>query len=62
MNAELETMRERLVKEEESLAKATGKVAAFSKTGPIGLGLVKSIIAVVEAQAKEIEALKKRLG
>jgi hypothetical protein len=45
--------------EQEHLRKATGKCARYSSSGPVSLTLVKALIAVVEAQAKEIETLKK---
>lgn len=58
MQAELEAMRERLAKEVEALENHSGKGVMFSPTGPISMGLAKAIIDALEAQAKEIEALK----
>ena len=59
MQEKLEKLRKALEAEQEHLRKATGKCARYSSSGPVSLTLVKALIAVVEAQAKEIETLKK---
>jgi hypothetical protein len=59
MQEKLEKLRKALEAEQEHLRKANGKSPRFTSSGPVSLTLVKALIAVVEAQAKEIEMLKK---
>ena len=59
MQEKLEKLRKALEAEQEHLRKATGKCPRYSTSGPVSLTLVKALIVVVEAQAKEIEMLKK---
>lgn len=61
MDEELSKLRQLVTKEQEKLNAATGKACVFSEHGPISMGLAKAIIAAVEAQAKEIAAIKEHL-
>ena len=60
MDQALTQFRTRLEKEEATLKQTRGPVA-WSDNGPVSLGLVKALAAVVEAQAKEIAELKQRI-
>jgi hypothetical protein len=55
----LEQLKKRLNEEEAALKAKDGKVCIFSDNGPVSLGLFKALIEVVEAQARDIEELKK---
>jgi len=45
----------------QDLKKKSGRMVMFSETGPVGLGLIDSVLAVFEAQQKRIEELERRI-
>jgi hypothetical protein len=59
MDNELEKMRRALDEQKSFLKTATGVMTA-SPNGPVGLPIIEAMVAVIEAQAKEIAELKKR--
>lgn len=61
LEAMINQLKERLAKEEATLKERAGHIVSSSPTGPIGIGLVREIVAVLEAQAQEIESLKERI-
>jgi hypothetical protein len=62
MTKELQALREQMDAEAASLKQKSGSQLLMSETGPIGTKTARAILAVVEAQAREIEQLKARLS
>jgi hypothetical protein len=58
----LEALKASLAKEQAYLLNKAGTMAAFSKKGPVGIGVVEAICAVLEDQQRQIDELKKQLG
>ena len=45
----------------EALKEQAGKITAFSETGPVGIGIIDSIVRVLEAQQNRIDELERKL-
>lgn len=42
----------------ESLKTKSGKITAFSETGPVGMGVIDAVVSVLEAHEKRIAKLE----
>jgi hypothetical protein len=58
----LEALKASLAKEQAYLLAKAGTMAAFTKKGPVGIGVVEAICAVLEDQQKQIDVLKKQVS
>jgi hypothetical protein len=58
MLAELQALRKNVLLEKERCSRGSGLPIVGSDGGPVGFLLIDAMIAVIEAQAKEIDALK----
>jgi len=58
----IDELKARIESYREGLRKQSGRQCMFSETGPVGMGLVDAIAAVLEDQQKRINRLEGKTG
>lgn len=58
----MEQLRSRLATLQADLKASSNKICVFSETGPVGIGIIKEIVRVLDDQEKRIAALDGKAG
>lgn len=56
----LDELKAKVEAHRESLKAKSGHLVHFSETGPVGIGLIDAIVALLEAQERRIAEVEKR--